>query len=1128
MVPPRSSVPRAFSVWLATLLVACVAWASLAAAARAEEPPAPVAVSAGAGLDWGVKASWRAYIGDAGTTLSDGATANPDGTFHFPVTGGSYDATTRTTVVRFGGAVQFLGHCEGAEPFERPCALDMTLTAPRVEISEDGAALFARMASRPMSGGEVVDHPDVRLAALSTEDATPTVDATSTTWDALPATVTLEASDIFTYTVGTVLDPVTFGYDGPGGKPAGETFAEPGAAIYDRQAVPGGAGDRPRFTVPGRTADELVGVHLGASRGLSVVDRDAFEVVPGSRDTTFSAAFGSVASEPATGTVLGATSGNGAGIVARRWDGTAWVDEPVAGSTIAGTSSAGAGVWDPAGQRYLVSRQVGSDSQLWQAARVSGAWTASKVGSVRQTTSLPAPLIQSMVVVPNGNPSSSAVVLASWFGQVHRLTFAPDGIVAEPLAQAPGVSAAKLVRVQNGVYAVAEGKVTYIPLNGSGWVTLGTAEPTITIPASVGLGTLDTGWVAADPGRNALFVPSHGLSRITRIEAGKVRHAFAIPGIDTLSYYADFLPGTTTAGDPVVASDARERPEDALVYARTTPSFTTQPTDATADVLTAGAEVPASFSVALAGDPAPAVRWQTRMPGQAAWSPVDGPGVSGADTTELHVVVGADDGGRQYRAIASNTAGEVASARATVEVRTRPGVAVQPDDVTVVAGSPAAFQVMPTGSPDPTVVWQQRIGGFWRDVDPESGDLTTDGGLLTIGAPGAAMDGTELRAKLQNALGTAYSRTVLLSVREPISERVEIRGGTVDWGVAERWRCYVVGTIARGGIDVGGGVTRTAGTLAEGPLCAGHDAGSEALRFPVLSGSYDPDGGKLSVRLGGTVRFWGHVPAGGGAPALDTTFSNLHVEGTGDVGTIYGDAVGATMDDPEPARHVDVPLVRVDLGGRGPTVTDAGLSWTPAPTTLTAEGAAVFGAYPAGEPFDPVALSLSGEAAPAPAGEDPAAGPASSPAIQVLQTIQQITQILPAPVPAVAAPPRPTIVPFSTRRALDASGRATIARVRCPATGGACEIGTPKRARITVGGRRYGVTLSHPGRVRAGGVALVRVRVPASARRALVGRTAALRTRVTVTCAGRTTARTAIVRLTAKRSTGAYLAAPTR
>lgn len=76
-------------------LLAALAAAPVAGAAAPAALAAPTAIERGDGLDWGLRESWRRYVGAGGTTASDGATVNPDGTFRFPIGGGSYDPRPR-------------------------------------------------------------------------------------------------------------------------------------------------------------------------------------------------------------------------------------------------------------------------------------------------------------------------------------------------------------------------------------------------------------------------------------------------------------------------------------------------------------------------------------------------------------------------------------------------------------------------------------------------------------------------------------------------------------------------------------------------------------------------------------------------------------------------------------------------------------------------------------------------------------------------------------------------------------------------------------------------------------------------------------------------------------------------
>ncbi|MBB4664058.1 HtaA domain-containing protein [Conexibacter arvalis] len=1100
---------RRGSLALAVLVAALALAASCASGARAAQTP----IASGAGLDWGLKESWRNYIGEAGTSVSAGATRNPDGTFHFPVRGGSYDDVTRNTTVQFGGTVQFLSHCAGGVA-TRPCELDLTMADPRVEITEDGAFLYAKMTSRPITGGEIVDYPQVKVAELDVEEAVPAVDGGTTRWAGLPATVAEEGAAVFTYSVGTVIDPVTFAYDGPGGKPAGETWATPGTIAYATSPLASTAGATIKWTQPGRTAGERLAIYGQDSSGFALVDAATFAVKPGTRIASSDAEPQSVAFDPATATIFSTGTGANVPIVVRTWDGSAWTGGPIAGSEVAHANGfdVGGGVWDAAGRRYLLPRVVGGVQQLWEVRQVGGVWTHSVIGPIRGGNGLPLPVLVDLEAIPNGSTSSSYIVAADADGGPLRRLHVVDGVViAEPLQQARGATARALAKTNGGLYVIGASELTFLPIR---WNSLLAAEtPAVDIAAAGALAGTIYGTTAVDAARDRLYLARHDRQAIMRFDAGVLTHSFAgHHASGPMRYWSDFLVGATTDGRLVhsvagVANDGSPNADAGLyarAYASRTPSFTTQPRAQPAVLREAGQPVPATISAVVDGDPAPALRWQTRAPGQSRWSDLaDGDGVSGAATATLTFAAGAGDNGRQFRAIASNAGGEVASARVAFEVHTPPQVSVEPDDVAVVAGTPAQLKVMPLGNPAPTVTWQQQIDGFWREVDARSGDFDVDGGFLTVVDPNVAMSGARFRAKLENAAGVRFSRAVTLSVHRAITTAVTFGGGHVDWGVSNRWRCYVVGNISRGGIEVSGGATQIPGTLASGDLCRGREAGSESLRFPVQGGVYDPASGRLEVTLGGAVRFWGHdyhVP-GSTTPQLDTTFSNLRVVVEGEVGTLYADVVGATMENPTSVTRLGVALARLDAAGSSLVPTADGAAWSSLPAVLTADGAPVFGSYHAGEPLDALSLSL---------------------VYGTPKTVEPPTPAPPHEEPPTPAPPvaRPAAAARVTAvrgvRRVGAKRRAAVATIVCPA-GGACRVTTPKSVVARIGGKRFKLAVVAPKTIKAGKRATVRVRLSKRAVQRLRGRKATVRVKTTVVTGGKRTTRTVKATIAAKK-----------
>ena len=211
--------------WLrAGLVVAVAVAAMLAPAAGASADPVTVT---GGSSDWGVKMSFRNYItgpiahGDI--AVSGGATTNPDGTFHFPTVGGTYDPATRSGEIDLQGTVRFRGHetpvCSGTY------LLFLTVTDPRLVLAGDVGTLYADATSTSLETGETVTYPNVDLASLDLTGVTPAAGDDSLTWTAIPALLTANGAPAFAgfYAAGTELDPVSFtiSYADPATGPAG-------------------------------------------------------------------------------------------------------------------------------------------------------------------------------------------------------------------------------------------------------------------------------------------------------------------------------------------------------------------------------------------------------------------------------------------------------------------------------------------------------------------------------------------------------------------------------------------------------------------------------------------------------------------------------------------------------------------------------------------------------------------------------------------------------------------------------------------------------------------------------------------------------------------------------------------
>ncbi|WP_436697700.1 HtaA domain-containing protein [Nocardioides sp. BYT-33-1] len=898
------------------------------AAAPAQAAVAPI--TTGPGLDWGVKASWRTYIGEEGTTLGDGASRNEDGTFHFPVAGGSYDDATRTTRLELDGSVEFLGHCHGAGGTHvRPCDLDLTFSDVRVEISEDRASLFVDAESRPISGGDVVTFDDVPLVDLDVEDVEPVVTGGTTRWPELAATMTPDGERIFNYAAGTVVDPVSFAYDGPGGRPVGETWDVAGQSVHEAVAADPQPSTLPSRIVGRLSSGELVG-WSSATYQIAVLDPTTWAPLsdwvsgPG---VTGNILRDSIAIDPATDTIFAANVTNNLDdrrLATFHWDGSTLAMTEVAGGyapDLSPDSGSGA-TWDEANDRYLIARtRSATATDLWEVVDLAGTWTARKLGPV--TLSSPGAstwenAIVNLVAVPDG-PGRTVLLGTTLFGDrpLQRIAQVGAGFRGEPLAEAGDLRPQRILRTRNGVYAVVSGvEAAFLPLVGyAEGRRLGSA--TEAVPFRVATDSnRNRSMLAVDGDSDTLLGVTDSNQNITRLERGRL---VARGALTTGAYGDNAVLGLDADGH---VRGVRSDQLQVLRVIAESPAFARQPEAPVADLTGASAAI--AIAAEVTGTPAPTLTWQTRTPGHA-WSDV-----AGADGATLTAEVTAADLGRQYRLVAENAGGRVASDRVTLTLRTPPRIMVQPADVSVAPGEDVELKVMPDGTPAPDVRWQQRIGGVWHDVPGQ------DAATLRLEDVDASLSGTAFRARLSNAVGTVVSDRATVTVAAPSTDPREITGGTVDWGVKASFRAYIGGPIAHGSISAEDGVVV-------------NDDGTFA--FPVRDGAWDP-AGTSTVELGGSVHFTGHDSGAG--PQLDLRITDPRLVIDADGSTLVADVVSRGLASGDLATYDDVVLADLATGDRVRALGDT-LTVAAVPATLTAAGAPAFADfYPAGTDLDPI------------------------------------------------------------------------------------------------------------------------------------------------------------------------------
>ena len=170
----------------------------------------------------------------------------------------------------------------------------------------------------------------------------------------------------------------------------------------------------------------------------------------------------------------------------------------------------------------------------------------------------------------------------------------------------------------------------------------------------------------------------------------------------------------------------------------------------------------ANFSVAVSGLPAPTLQWQSRPAnGAGDWTNVSaGTGATTANYTTAARLP--SNNGEQYRVIATNALGSVASSLATVSVSdldVAPSIATQPASLSVSAGNDAVFAVAAHGTEALSYQWRfngtniagannpvlrlpavnsANVGSYSVAVSNSAGSASSNAAVLTVSASAPA------------------------------------------------------------------------------------------------------------------------------------------------------------------------------------------------------------------------------------------------------------------------------------------------------------------------------------------------------------------------------------------------------
>lgn len=266
------------------------------------------------------------------------------------------------------------------------------------------------------------------------------------------------------------------------------------------------------------------------------------------------------------------------------------------------------------------------------------------------------------------------------------------------------------------------------------------------------------------------------------------------------------------------------------------PSFTREPSST---LVVAGAA--ATFTASVGGTPPPGLQWQRR--GDGGWADIAG--ATGASYSLPATAVG--DDGAQFRVVATNSAGSLASAEATLNVvdqAAAPQLIAQSGSLAVVAGGSAVFAAQVSGTAPLSYQWRRNgtpITGANRPIlrldnvaDAQAGSYT-----LEVSNPAGSVVGVA-QVLTVTAGSTAF---VAPSITTPPASVSVTEGNGATFGVGVTGSAPMSFQWMKNGADIPGAAAATF-TL---PAVAAADAGSYSVRVSNGAGSLVSAEATLSV-----------------------------------------------------------------------------------------------------------------------------------------------------------------------------------------------------------------------------------------------------------------------------------------
>ena len=463
----------------------------------------------------------------------------------------------------------------------------------------------------------------------------------------------------------------------------------------------------------------------------------------------------------------------------------------------------------------------------------AGSYTVVATNSAGSATSTAATLtVNAAAVAPTITTQPSSVTVTA--GAAASFTVAASGSPTPTYQwQKGGVN---IAGATSATYSIAStvagdaGSYTAVATNSAGSVTSTAATLTVNVPLSAPTITTQPASLTVTAGATATFTvaASGNPSPTYQWKKGGVN----IAGATSTTYSI----ASTVAGDAgsytVVATNSQGSATSAAATltvnpAPVAPTITTQPSNLT---VTAGAA--ASFTVAASGTPTPTYQWKK-----------GGVNIIGATSATYSIASTVAGDAGSYTAVATNSAGSVTSAAATLTVNTAPVITTQPTGLAAIVGGSVSFTVAATGTPTPTYQWQKggvNIAGATSATYTIASAVIGDAGSYTAVATNSVGSVTSAAA----ALTVSASATAPAITTQPT-------GLTVTAGASATFTVAATGTPSptfqwkKGGVNI---IGATGPTYSIASTVTG-DAGSYTVVATNSAGSVTSAAATLTVNV---------------------------------------------------------------------------------------------------------------------------------------------------------------------------------------------------------------------------------------------------------------------------------------